>query len=135
MNGNHLWNWDQIYDNYNLLFINIFRNITNVSTPTPPFFILCQKWRLFKPQNLIKFQFLITPCSHICRIASIPNAQSTSTFSRISDSLFSNNTFYFLLINLTHHKATLKSDQQTTFVMLTSIGNWLDLTCQQQARH
>ena len=49
--------------------------------------------------------------------------QSTLIFSRISDNLFSTHTFHFLLTGLIHHKPTLESDKQTTFVMLTSTDN------------
>ena len=77
MDGDRLWNWSQICDNYNLFFINIFRNISNGFTPRPPLFILCQKWRPFKSQSLIKLHFPITPCSYICRIAFSRNVTPT----------------------------------------------------------
>ena len=41
----------------------------------------------------------------------------------ISDNLFSTHTFYFLLTDLIHHKATLESDEQTNFAMLTLTDN------------
>ena len=77
LNGSHLWNWSQICGNYILLFIKIFRNISTGFTPRPPLFILCQKWRPLKPQNLMKLYFLITPCSYICRIVFSRNVTPT----------------------------------------------------------
>ena len=141
MNGNQLWNWSQIGGSYNLFFINIFRNIFSGFTLRPFVFILCQKWLPLKPQKLIKLHFLITPCSYSCRIAFSRNVTPTiyPIFSRISDNLFSTHTFHFLLTDLIHHKATLMSDQQTTFVMLTSTDNAFfnrhDQARQQQTWH